>query len=71
MGESVFFPMIAFKHFYPALKGVAMTAVSVVLHRGLGRSCTLLTVTPIDGEFESAITEFRNWAQQSYAGAPR
>lgn len=48
-----------------------MTAVSVVLHRGLGRSCTLLTVTPIDGESESAITEFRNWAQQSYAGAPR
>lgn len=77
-----------------------MTAVSVVLHRGLGRSCKLLTVTPIDGESardfckqieqdipiweaeiyrdkpalargESAITEFRNWAQQSYAGAPR
>lgn len=95
--------------------------IDVVRHRGLGRSCTLLTVTPIDGEFvdarytffvaldpetgektrmgmgfardfckqieqdipiweakiyrdrpalargESAITEFRNWAERSYA----
>jgi hypothetical protein len=95
--------------------------IDVVRHRGLGRSCTLLTVTPIDGELvdarytffvsldpdtgektrmgmgfardfckqieqdipiweakiyrdkpalargESAITEFRNWAERSYA----
>ena len=95
--------------------------LDVVRHRGLGRSCTLLTVTPIDGEWvearytffvaldpetgektrmglgfardfckqieqdipiweakiyrdkpalasgESAISEFRNWARQSYA----
>jgi len=97
--------------------------VDVVRHRGLGRSCTLLTVTPIDGEYvearytffialdpetgektrmgmgfardfckqieqdipiweakiyrdkpalargESAITEFRNWAELSYPEA--
>ncbi|WP_428343133.1 Rieske 2Fe-2S domain-containing protein [Mycobacterium sp.] len=95
--------------------------IDVVRHRGLGRSCTLLTVTPIDGEYvdarytffvaldpetgdksrmglgfardfctqieqdipiweakiyrdkpalargESAITEFRRWAERSYA----
>ncbi|EHB45739.1 Rieske (2Fe-2S) iron-sulfur domain protein [Mycolicibacterium rhodesiae JS60] len=95
--------------------------IDVVRHRGLGRSCTLLTVTPIDGEYvdarytffvaldpetgertrmgmgfardfckqieqdipiweaklyrerpalatgESAITEFRSWAAQSYS----
>jgi nitrite reductase/ring-hydroxylating ferredoxin subunit len=95
--------------------------IDVVRHRGLGRSCTLLTVTPIDGEYvearytffvaldpetgektrmglgfardfckqieqdipiweakiyrnrpalargESAITEFRHWAELSYA----
>jgi hypothetical protein len=94
--------------------------IDVVRHRGLGKSCTLLTVTPIDGEYvearytffvavepetgemtrmgmgfvrdfckqieqdipiweskiyrgrpalargESAITTFRNWAEQSY-----
>jgi phenylpropionate dioxygenase-like ring-hydroxylating dioxygenase large terminal subunit len=28
--------------------------LDVVRHRGLGRSCTLLTVTPIDGEFVDA-----------------
>ena len=28
--------------------------IDVVRHRGLGRSCTLLTVTPIDGEFVDA-----------------
>ena len=97
--------------------------IDVVRHRGLGSSCTLLTVTPIDGEYvdarytffvsldpetgeksrmgmgfvrdfckqieqdipiweakiyrdrpalargESAITEFRNWANRSYAVA--
>ena len=30
--------------------------LDVVRHRGLGRSCTLLTVTPIDGEFVDAGT---------------
>ena len=28
--------------------------VDVVRHRGLGRSCTILTVTPIDGEYVEA-----------------
>lgn len=55
----------------PELFGMGL---DVVRHRGLGRSCTLLTVTPIDGELvdgrgEGAITEFRAWARQSYEEA--